>query len=1164
MTRITYGPFGAEQTVSDPLGNTTTNSFDTNGNLVETLTPTGVATIYTYDAHNNLASVAQAGGGNGTGTTGSHSGTGGGSAPPAAVTLFTYDSSGYLATSTSPTGVVTTFSYDANGNSKGSSFVWVNPANSSDMRTVTTSAGFDPNDQQNAATDEYNHNSQTHYDFKGRITQSLDVLGNPTGYVYDASDHVIQTTFPNGTVSESFYDSEGRVSYSDDAHVPGQTTVRGTHTIYDSMGRVTETDRLDNIVIIVSTSSGVSNSQVTSQGNVVSITKSAYNDLGQVTQSTDAANQPTLYQYDAAGRQVAVTDALNETTLTAHDAAGRETSTTDALNHTTQYFYDADGKQTQTLFADGTSTQTAYDSLGRKSSTTDQMGRTTNYQYDAQGHLTSVILPTVYDPLAQKLTQPTTQYGYDPYGNMFKITDANQHVTQFTFDQFGHQLTRTLPMGQTENATYDSFGRENISTDFKGQQTQNHYDSLGRLYEKDFYAAGATSPGETVVYSFDSLGREYQYTDTIGTNVRLKQYGFDAEDRVSSITTPEGTVNYVFDPATGFHTRTYTVNSDITYTPDALQRLKTVTVTKQNGVTLTTPLVTTYFYTVVGTIDHVTYPNGTETDYGYDNLNRTTSVTNKRGATLLSSYVYTLEADGLQKSVTEQQLEADGTYSTVTKTWTYDALQRLTEENYVSTISANNYDDQYIYDIVGNRRSKTHIAGSQTLVISDTYNANDQIDPLTPETGTLNGTVVYQTTYGYDANGSQTSVTRTGSGAETDAYGYDLRNRLLSANISRTENGQSVTIVANYAYDDSGSRAQSIVTTTIGGGSPTTTTTQFLVDANNPTGFTQVLEEHTNGSALPSTSYIIGRAVLAQSDSSGIINYLLLDIEASTRLVANGSGIIIARFAYDAYGVLLGSTIGILSPPLTRILYTGQQVDLVLLQYYLRARFYDPTTGLFTSLDTFAGRIRNPGTLHKYAYTADSPINRTDPAGTDPYGGGLGTAVDIGLSMTIVQFAFAMVATAASMFLVLGVAYVLSMARLHNLEILVQAAKEEGPKGPCKINDGVVGPYHYLEGLTKTLIAKERRFQPEQKELILIANKLEHGGVLMSDAPDDPVKGELVKPMFRPEEKPRDENGLLNEAQVDHIKPRGQGGSNSYCNAQVVSQQYNLNKNIQE
>jgi uncharacterized protein RhaS with RHS repeats len=94
------------------------------------------------------------------------------------------------------------------------------------------------------------------------------------------------------------------------------------------------------------------------------------------------------------------------------------------------------------------------------------------------------------------------------------------------------------------------------------------------------------------------------------------------------------------------------------YAPEQLQRLKTVTVTKQNGVTLGTSLVTTYFYPPVGNVDHITYPNTTETDYGYDTLNRLTSVTNKRGTTLLSSYAYTLQADGLRIGVTEQACQS--------------------------------------------------------------------------------------------------------------------------------------------------------------------------------------------------------------------------------------------------------------------------------------------------------------------------------------------------------------------------------------------------------------------------------------------------------------------------------------------------------------------------
>jgi YD repeat-containing protein len=158
--------------------------------------------------------------------------------------------------------------------------------------------------------DLYGHTSQTKYDPKGRVTQTIDELNNVTSTVYDARDNVIQRINADGTVADTVYDAEGRASYTDDRHVPGQADVHGTHTIYDSDGRVIETDRLDNVAISITTTNGVSSSQLVSAGALLSKTTSTYNDLGELTASTDVANQTTTYQYDADGRQTAVTDPL--------------------------------------------------------------------------------------------------------------------------------------------------------------------------------------------------------------------------------------------------------------------------------------------------------------------------------------------------------------------------------------------------------------------------------------------------------------------------------------------------------------------------------------------------------------------------------------------------------------------------------------------------------------------------------------------------------------------------------------------------------------------------------------------------------------------------------------------------------------------------------------
>jgi hypothetical protein len=47
----------------------------------------------------------------------------------------------------------------------------------------------------------------------------------------------------------------------------------------------------------------------------------------------------------------------------------------------------------------------------------------------------------------------------------------------------------------------------------------------------------------------------------------------------------------------------------------------------------------------------------------------------------------------------------------------------------------------------------------------------------------------------------------------------------------------------------------------------------------------------------------------------------------------------------------------------------------------MRARWYNPTTGTFTSRDPFPGVDTVPQSLHPYAYTHNNPVNWTDPSG---------------------------------------------------------------------------------------------------------------------------------------------------------------------------------------
>ena len=87
--------------------------------------------------------------------------------------------------------------------------------------------------------------------------------------------------------------------------------------------------------------------------------------------------------------------------------------------------------------------------------------------------------------------------------------------------------------------------------------------------------------------------------------------------------------------------------------------------------------------------------------------------------------------------------------------------------------------------------------------------------------------------------------------------------------------------------------------------------------------------------------------MLAQT-RGGATSYSLLDGQGSVRALTNGSGGITDQYTYDAFGNLQSSSGSTTNP----YRYTGQQFDSLTGLYDLRARYYDPTVGRFTSRDT--------------------------------------------------------------------------------------------------------------------------------------------------------------------------------------------------------------------
>ena len=83
------------------------------------------------------------------------------------------------------------------------------------------------------------------------------------------------------------------------------------------------------------------------------------------------------------------------------------------------------------------------------------------------------------------------------------------------------------------------------------------------------------------------------------------------------------------------------------------------------------------------------------------------------------------------------------------------------------------------------------------------------------------------------------------------------------------------------------------------------------------------------------------------------------------------------RYEYDTFG----ETELVVEEEENSIRYAGEMYDASTGQYYLRARYYAPDIGRFTSADRYAGKTTDPASLNLYTYCGNDPVNYTDPSG---------------------------------------------------------------------------------------------------------------------------------------------------------------------------------------
>ncbi|MFH7338156.1 putative T7SS-secreted protein [Streptomyces sp. KHY 26] len=514
--RAEYNSLGLPVKLVNPDGTTVRQTFDARGNRTSVTDPTGGTTHFTYNEAGHPTSVTD---------------------PLGSTTTITCDRAGLPLTVTDPLGAVTRYTRDAFGR----------PATITDPTGATTLLEWSVEGHLTRRTAADGTTETWTYDGEGNCTTHTDPLGGVSHFEYTHFDLLTARTGPDGVRYEFAHDAELRLTKV--------TSPQGLtwEYEYDAAGRLlSETDFDNRTLTYAYDPAGRLASRRNALGETISFER---NEIGQVLRK-NAAGRVTTYAYDLTDQPAQATAPDGTTLVLLRDRHGRLRSET-VDGRTLTYTYDELGRRTGRTTPTGAETTWSYDAAGRRTGMT-ASGRPIDFTYDEAGReLTRHIgetatLTHTYDPLGRLTGQKVTgqagtllqhrSYTYRADGNLTGIDDHLSGPRRFDLDTTG-RVTAVHAAGWTERYAYDEAGNQTQAswpTGHPGTEATGP-----RTYEGTrILRAG------NIRYEHDALGRV-----TLRQKTRLSRkpdtwhYQWDAEDRLVSVTTPDGTHwRYTYDP----------------------------------------------------------------------------------------------------------------------------------------------------------------------------------------------------------------------------------------------------------------------------------------------------------------------------------------------------------------------------------------------------------------------------------------------------------------------------------------------------------------------------------------------------------------------------------------------------------------------------------------
>jgi RHS repeat-associated protein len=551
----TYHPvYNKVLAATDPRGNTTTNTYDANGNLL-TVTQPAVTKPGVPGSANPVSAFSYATRGLPATTTDAEG----------RVTAFTYDPTTFNLLSATQDDLnlklKTTYTYDGVGNR-----IVVQ-----DPRGNTTTIAYDSMRRTMQITAPLGVITTYGYDPDGRVTAESRATGVPAApwqtatTTYDPAGKVATVTQPDGTAVTNAYDTVGRLST--------KTSSSGRQTLYDY-------DLASRLTRITDQVSGTLDPSIAMSGGPVIREQRTYGLGGLLKTLADGKGNALCFYYDGFKR-------LKEIVYPPYSAC--QTPVDHELHG-----YDANGNELKFVTRSGAEINSTFDAINRRLTKAPAGQPTISYGYDYTGRLVRATTPGnlhrfVYDTAGRQTREVSpgneqTFVSLDANGNITRLTlaaSAGGHVTTYAYDEL-NRLTRinegsggsavrissyvynplsqrtSIAYGPADGAvassvlTYTPAGQvESLSHNWSGSNVLLTYSYNQDQQRKSVSATDSAflpsplTPG-TTTYTTNALnqyasvgGTPYAYDgrgNLTGTAWEPTTYGYDTENRLVSVT----------------------------------------------------------------------------------------------------------------------------------------------------------------------------------------------------------------------------------------------------------------------------------------------------------------------------------------------------------------------------------------------------------------------------------------------------------------------------------------------------------------------------------------------------------------------------------------------------------------------------------------------------